>query len=123
METSLMQDKEQDYKDNKLEQNLADAEQSESPHPQAAVEGDTADTADTDTAPGQDAQPVEFVPDDAPLAGKRADEDDEELVGSSGFSLEKEHAQASTPNTEDPQPPASDDEDDEPEEDIEPLEP
>jgi len=115
-----MQDKEQDYKDNKLEQNLEADQQTESLHPQAALEGATpahphAAIEDAPpTVPASDAQPVEFVADDAPLQ-KPAVED--EFAGSSGSSLEaNEHAQADSTNN---QP----DDDEEADEDVEPLEP
>jgi segregation and condensation protein B len=67
-----MQNKEQDYKDNKLEENLlADAT------PQLHSESTPSAEQNTETLPPvQEPQPVEFVPDDAPLTGPRAEEDE-----------------------------------------------
>lgn len=67
-----MQNKEQDYKDNKLEENLlADA------NPQLNSESTPSAEQNTETLPPvQEPQPVEFVPDDAPLTGPRAEEDE-----------------------------------------------
>lgn len=103
-----MQDKEQDYKDKKLEQSLeAEPDVCSSSF---SLETEHAEACTTNSA---EAQPIEFVADDAPL-NKPTVED--EFAGSSGLSLETKHAEACTTNS-----PTDDDE--EADEDIEPLEP
>jgi len=97
--------KEQEYKDNKLEANLQDDRRAGYAHHDEQENAQACTPSDTP-------QPVEFVPDDAPLK-KPIVED--ELVCSSSFSLEeKKHAEACTTNEE---------AEDEPDEDSEPLEP
>ena len=106
-----MQNKEQDYKDSKLEENLQ-------PEMPPRTEQDPAEPAEVNTEalpPVQEPEPVEFVPDDAPLKGTRVEDDE--------LAPLQESAPEVSPDSADPvQTDEPADEDDEPD-DVEPLEP
>ena len=114
-----MQNSEQDYKDNKLEENLKADDQ-----PQTAGDTDAPQEAAADAEPLppiQEPQPVEFVPDDAPLKHPRVEEEDE-FAPQVQPEPEKPAAEAVSAPIEQPPAEETEEEDDEPDE-SEPLEP
>ena len=126
-----MQNNEQSYKDNKLEENLQGNDQPQADH-------DTASPIKADAEPQppiQEPQPVEFVPDDAPLKYPRVEEDefapqpapaqptDDAGHAEAARRVGHAHHDAETlPEAEQTEPADRSDEDDEPD-DTEPLEP